>query len=221
MATVNIFPEGFKLADRYEIVRVIGQGGMGIVYLARDTMLNDSLRAIKTIKPELLQDPKGAVRLKKEAQAAMGLSHPNIVKVYTYEEWQHMAFIVMEYVEGQTLGHLIAEKETLSVEEFMPLAEQICTGLAYSHEQNILHQDIKPANIFIDTEGTAKIADFGIARVLTDTSTRLSGQMTSGTLTYMSPEMIRGKKPSVSSDIYALGSYFLRNACWRSALHPW
>ena len=208
MATINTLPAGLKLADRYEIIRPIGQGGMGVVYLAHDTMLDGVPRAIKTIRPELLQDPKASSKLKKEAVASMTLAHPNVVKVFNYDEWQANAFIVMEYIDGQSLNYFLSKQEKLNEDEFLHLASQILEGIKHSHDSNILHQDIKPANIFVTNDNTIKIADFGIAKVLNDTATRLTGQVNSGTLIYMSPEMLRGKKPCLASDIYSIGITF-------------
>jgi serine/threonine protein kinase len=208
MSTVNILPEGYRLAGRYEIVRLIGQGGMGVVYLAKDTQLDDELRAIKMISPQLLQSPKSVARLKKEAKACIRLTHPNIVRILNYEESQGTSFIVMEYVDGQTLESYLVEKGKLGEEDFLGIAGQVCSALDYAHQNGIIHQDIKPANIFIAGDGSVKLADFGIARVMSDTATQFSGQMTSGTLAYMSPEMIRGKKPTAQSDIYSLANTF-------------
>lgn len=206
--TVSTMPQGFLLGNRYEIRRIVGQGGMGIVYLALDKQLDDSPRAVKTIKPELLADPRGARQLKKEAKATLSLSHPNVVRVFHYEEWEGASYLVMEFIEGQTLAELLAEKEKLGVDEFLPIAGDICQALDYAHAQGIIHQDIKPSNIFVDADGEAKLSDFGIARVCKDTTTRLTGVVPSGTLVYMSPEMLRGGKPSFASDIYSLGITF-------------
>ena len=208
MATINVLPEGFLFGDRYRIIRLIGQGGMGVVYLVKDTQLDGEIRAVKTIKPELLNDPKGAVRMKREAIASMKLTHPNIIRIFNYEEWQGMAFIVMEYVDGHTLAHLLAEKDKVTEEEFFPLANQLLDALKYAHSRQIIHQDIKPANIFLNSDGTPKLADFGIAKVLNDTATRLTGNFNPGTILYMAPELLKGEKPSEKSDLYALGITF-------------
>lgn len=206
--TISTVPEGFLLGDRYEIRRVIGQGGMGIVYLAIDKQLNEVPRAIKTVRPEILVDPRGVRQLKREAKAALRLSHPNIVNVFHYEEWQGTAFVVMEFVEGFSLAELIAEREQLTSEEFLSVAKDVCEALEYAHQAGVIHQDIKPSNIFIDGDGAAKLADFGIARVTKDATTRLTGVMPSGTLVYMSPELLRGGQPSFAGDIYSLGVTF-------------
>lgn len=208
MSTISTFPAGFLLADRYRIVRVIGQGGMGVVYLAEDTQLNDDLRAIKTIRPELLADMKVNLTLKKEAVAAMRLSHHLIVTSHNFEKWNDLSFIVMEYVEGQTLADYLLKKGNLSIDEFLPLAEQICRALDFAHNEGYVHQDIKPSNIFVEERDRIKIADFSIARVIKDATTRLTGAFPSGTLVYMSPEVLRGEKPTIASDIYSTGITF-------------
>lgn len=206
--TVGTIPEGTVLNGRYEVGRVIGQGGMGVVYLAIDRQLDGAPRAIKTIRAELLSDPRGATQLKKEAMAALQLSHPNVVRVFHYEDWNGIAYIVMEYVEGITLAELIAERGKLAEEEFLRIAADMCRGLEYAHRQGVIHQDIKPTNIFIDAGGSAKLADFGIARAAKETTTRLTGVLPAGTLVYMSPEVLRGGKSSFVSDIYSLGITF-------------
>ena len=208
MATINILPEGFMFDDRYKVIRLIGQGGMGIVYLAQDTKLNNALRALKTIRPELLSNRKNAAQFKNEALAAMNLAHRNIVKVYNYEEWQSMSYIVMEYVDGPPLTQYLVDQKKLTLEQFMLFSEQICEALQFAHEEGILHQDIKPDNIFVNSEGIAKLADFGIARILADAATRLTGAVPSGTIAYMSPEIINGAEPEIRSDVYMLGVTF-------------
>jgi formylglycine-generating enzyme required for sulfatase activity/tRNA A-37 threonylcarbamoyl transferase component Bud32 len=205
---ISHIPPGTLLAGRYEIQRVIGQGGMGIVYLAKDKHLEDELRAIKTIRSELLTDAKGLTSLKREAMASMKLAHHNIVRIFNYEEDQGISFIVMEYVEGKTLAEVIAQRGRFAEAEFLPIAGQLCAALDYAHRQGIVHQDIKPANVFLNASGEAKLADFGIARIVKDTTTRLTGKMASGTLIYMSPEALRGEKPAALSDIYSLGITF-------------
>jgi serine/threonine protein kinase len=207
-STVSTLPSGSLLHNRYEIKRIVGQGGVGIVYLAVDRELEDEPRAIKTIKPELLLDPRGARLIRDEAITAQRLAHPNIVRYYHYDECDGISYIVMEYVEGATLADLLAEKERLSLDEFFRIADDLCRGLAYAHEQQVIHQDIKPSNIFIDRKGIAKLADFGIARIAKDASTRLTGRMPPGTLLYMSPETLRGEQPTVASDLYSLGIVF-------------
>lgn len=205
--TVSTLPPGFTLHGRYEVERVVGQGGMGIVYLATDNKLDGEPRAVKTVRPELLLDPRGAKLLREEAIAAQRLSHPNIVRVYHYDSWEGISYLVMEYVEWHTLGEQLLEKSVCSEEEFIDIARGMCDGLACAHEQGVIHQDIKPGNVFVDGS-RVKLADFGVARVAKDTTTRLTGRTPSGTLVYMSPETLAGDKPTFRSDIYSLSIVF-------------
>lgn len=196
-------PKGFVVADRYNIRYEIGRGGMGIVYFAYDNLLNISI-AIKSLPKILSTSPKAVQRLKEEAKLSMTLSHPNILRIHNLEEFQGLYFIVMEYVEGKTLEDLIKEKGQLEMDETLWIAEEIAKGLDYAHSKKILHLDIKPANILINKQNNiVKIADFGIARQVKDSVTRLLGKEISGTLHYMSPEQILGGKIDHRSDIYS------------------
>lgn len=196
------------LADRYKVLRKLGEGGMGLVYLAEDTELDNNKVAIKFIPPMLAGNVRAIKNLKKEAQTAMQLSHSNIVRLHDLHTDGHQKFLVMEYIEGKTLEELLAEKEDdkFTLEELVPIAEQIAAGLDYAHSRNVLHRDLKPSNIMIGKEGAAKLMDFGIAREIKDSHTRVTGQETSGTLPYMSPEQLMGEEPTVSMDIYSLGA---------------
>lgn len=200
--------ESKLLANRYKIIRKIGEGGMGMVYLAEDMELGNTKVAIKFIPPMLAGNARAVKNLKKEAQTAMQLSHPNIVRLHDLHTDGHQNFLVMEYIEGKTLEEALAEKENdkLSLEELLPIAEQIAAGLDYAHSKNVLHRDLKPSNIMTGKSGTVKLLDFGIAREMKDSFTRVTGQETSGTLPYMSPEQLMGENPSPSMDIYSFGA---------------
>jgi serine/threonine protein kinase len=193
------------LAGRYKIVRKIGDGGMGMVYLAEDSELDNNKVAIKFILPQLSGNTRAIKNIKKEAQTAMQLSHPNIVRLHDLHTDGHQKFLVMEYIKGKTLDEALAEKEEdrFTLEELLPIAEQIAMGLDYAHSKKVLHRDLKPSNIMISEDGTVKLLDFGIAREMKDSFTRVTGQQTSGTLLYMSPEQLRGKPPSPGMDIYS------------------
>jgi serine/threonine protein kinase len=205
--TVATFAPGFIIDARYQVVRTIGQGGAGIVYLVKDSRLENEQRAIKMVRPELLSDPQNKKQLRKEAITAQKLGHPNIVSTYNYDEWQGLAYIVMEYVEGLTLAERIDEKGRFTPEDFMPLAEQISQGLDFAHSRGVVHQDIKPSNIFVEKDGTAKLADFGIAAIARKAANKSNGTL-AGTLEYMSPEVLRGEPPTPESDLYSLGILF-------------
>ena len=200
--------ENKLLANRYRIVQKLGEGGMGMVYLAEDTELGNNKVAIKFIPPQLAGNPRAIKNLQREAQTAMQLSHPNIVRLHDLHTDGHQKFLVMEYIEGKTLEQALAEKENdkLMLEELLPLADQIAAGLDYAHDRKVLHRDLKPSNIMIAKDGTVKLLDFGIAREMKDSFTRVTGQETSGTLPYMSPEQLMGEKPSTAMDIYSFGA---------------
>ncbi len=209
-STIPGGPEGKLLGGRYKIIRKLGEGGMGMVYLAEDAELDNAKVAIKFIPPTLAGNPRAIKGLVREAQIARKLSHPNIVRLHDLHTDGHQKFLVMEYIEGRTLDQLLAERdgERLTLEELLPIAGQIAAGLDYAHslEPPVLHRDLKPSNIMIDSHGVAKILDFGIAREMKDSLTRVTGQETSGTLPYMSPEQLRGQPPAASMDIYSLAA---------------
>lgn len=188
---------------KYEIMSVLGEGGMGVVYQARDTVI-DRLVAIKTINTSQELDDQNLVkRLQMEAQSAGRLHHPNIVTVFDFGQEGAIAFLVMEYVEGNNLARMINNNFLIPLDKKLDLLVQISNGLAYAHERGVIHRDMKPSNICVTSEGVAKILDFGLARF---DSTRLTKTgFTSGTISYMSPERMRGES-GASDDIFALGT---------------
>ena len=188
-------PEGKLLAGRYRIIRKLGEGGMGMVYLAEDAELNDTKVAVKFIPPVLAGNARAIKNLCREARVAMQLSHPNIVRLHDLHTDGHQKFLVMEYIEGK-----------LAPGELLPIARQIAEGLDYAHGKGVLHRDLKPSNIMVARDGEAKLLDFGIAREIRDSYTRVTGQETSGTLPYMSPQQLRGDKPTASMDIYSFAA---------------
>lgn len=196
------------LAGRYKISHKLGEGGMGMVYLAEDTELGNNKVAIKFIPPQLAGNARAIKNLKKEAQTAMQLSHPNIVRLHDLHTDGHQKFLVMEYIEGKTLEDALAEKDEdkFTLEEVLPIAEQIAAGLDYAHSRKVLHRDLKPSNIMIAKDNTVKLLDFGIAREMKDSYTRVTGNETSGTLPYMSPEQLMGENPTVAMDIYSFAA---------------
>ena len=193
--------EGMILAERYEIISKVGTGGMADVYKARDHKLN-RLVAVKVLKPEFRDDKTFIAKFQKEAQAAAGLAHPNIVNVYDVGEDEGVNFIVMELVEGITLKDYIKKKGKLSVKQATSIAIQVSLGLEAAHNSNIVHRDVKPQNIIISTDGKVKLSDFGIARAVTS-NTITSNVMVS--VHYSSPEQVRGGYSDKKSDIYSLG----------------
>ena len=192
--------EGIIIAERYEIISRIGSGGMADVYKAKDHKLN-RLVAVKVLKPEFREDTTFIGKFRKEAQAAAGLSHPNIVNVFDVGEEDGISYIVMELVEGITLKDYITKKGKLSVKEATSIAIQVSLGLEAAHNSSIVHRDVKPQNIIISTDGKVKLSDFGIARAASS-NTISSNVMVS--VHYSSPEQVRGGYSDKKSDIYSL-----------------
>ena len=194
---------GMFLGDRYEILEKIGTGGMADVYKARCHKLN-RLVAVKVLKPEYCKDKSFVTRFRVEAQAAAGLTHPNIVNVYDVGDEGDLHYIVMELVEGITLKEYIAKKGRLDIRESIGISIQVAQGINAAHQQHIIHRDIKPQNIIISKDGKVKVTDFGIAHAASgDTINSSSGTM--GSVHYTSPEQARGGYCDESSDIYSLG----------------
>lgn len=186
----------------YKIVKKIGQGGMGVVYLAWDTRLERKV-AIKLLPPETDFDSENCERLKIEAKAAAGLSHPNIATIYAIEETEDEMFIVMEYIKGKDLKEIV-EKKQLSTHEIIGIATQIAKGLNTAHKKKIIHRDIKSANIMVTEHGRVKIMDFGLAKLGRGVQNTRE-QSTMGTASYMSPEQINGENTDHRSDIWSFG----------------
>ncbi len=194
------------IAERYELLELIGQGGMADVYLAKDIILNRTI-AIKILRTSLAKDPIYVTRFQREASAAAALSHRNIVEIYDVGEDEDKYYIVMEYIPGTTLKELILKRGAVHVVEAIDIMKQVVGGIAKAHQLGIIHRDLKPQNILVTDSGVAKIADFGIA------SMQSLAQVTQtdvimGSLHYLAPELARGEKATVQSDIYALGIVF-------------
>ena len=194
------------IAERYELLDVIGRGGMADVYLANDTILNRTI-AIKILRTSLAKDPVYIARFQREASAAAALSHKNIVEIYDVGEDNDQYYIVMEYVPGRTLKELIAKRGALHVMEAIDIMKQVLSGTARAHQMGIIHRDLKPQNILVTDSGTAKIADFGIASIQSLTQFTQT-DVIMGSLHYLEPELARGEKATVQSHIYALGIVF-------------
>ncbi|MCL5028818.1 MAG: protein kinase [Bacteroidetes bacterium] len=196
-----------SIIENYKLVSVLGEGGMGIVYKAFDLKLERYV-ALKILSPHALLNPQFIARFKREAKNQAKLTHPNIVPVYGFTEDNHTFGIVMEYVEGETLEHLIKRKGHLSSNESLLILKQILLGIGYAHTKGFVHRDIKPSNVIINNEGSVKIMDFGISKSIheskgiTKTGTKL------GTVLYMSPEQIKALEPTNQSDIYSIGITF-------------
>jgi predicted Ser/Thr protein kinase len=191
-----------------EIVGLLGQGGMGVVYKALQKNLNRTV-ALKVLSPHLSDDPEFLGRFTREAQALAQLSHPNIVAIHDSGVHDRVPYLVMEYVEGRSLRALLAAKE-LTAEQALKVVPQICDALQYAHSKGVVHRDIKPENILIDAEGRVKIADYGLAKIASIDQPRLTrSNFVMGTPHYMAPEQVENSsRVDHRADIYSLGVVF-------------
>lgn len=194
---------GTLLSNRYELLEKIGEGGMGIVYKARCTLLNRFV-AVKILKSELNNYDNFITRFKREAHSIASLSHPNIVNIYDVGSEDNINFIVMEYINGKTLKQMIKESVRFTPLKALDIALQIAKALECAHKNNIIHRDIKPDNILITDNNIAKLTDFGIAKV-TDSITITTPNKIIGSIHYLSPEQAKGTLVDLRTDIYSLG----------------
>ena len=192
------------LAGRYELFERIGEGGMSVVYKAKDRLLNRFV-AIKILKPQFINDSKFIDSFRRESQAAASLSHPNIVNIYDVGREGNIHYIVMELIEGKTLSDYIKEHGAMSYPKVIALSKQIAAALAFAHKNHIIHRDVKPHNIMITPNGTAKITDFGIAKAVNAATIVDNTDGIIGSVHYFSPEQARGGYVDEKSDIYSLG----------------
>jgi len=190
---------------RYQVVRRIGAGGMGSVFLARDPDLDRPL-AIKVVKDDLTDDPELRERFVREARSAARLRHPNIITVFDIGEIEGRPFIAMEFIPGESLADLIRRRGRLDVPRVLGWMDQLCAGLGHAHKAGIVHRDIKPGNLMVDPDGVLKIVDFGIAR-LGDSNLTREGMLV-GTANYMAPEQLMGRSLDHRLDIFAVGAVF-------------
>ena len=192
------------LAGRYELFERIGEGGMSVVYKAKDKLLNRFV-AIKILKPEFINDHKFIDSFRRESQAAASLSHPNIVNIYDVGREGNIHYIVMELIEGRTLSEYIKAQGPMSYPKVIALSKQIAAALAFAHKNHIIHRDVKPHNVMITPNGTAKITDFGIAKAVNAATIVDNTEGIIGSVHYFSPEQARGGYVDEKSDIYSLG----------------
>jgi eukaryotic-like serine/threonine-protein kinase len=191
---------GQRIGDRYRLIQRIGSGGMADVWSADDSMLQRTV-ALKFLHDRFAQDSQFVERFRREAQAAAGLQHPNVVGVYDRGEWEGRHWIAMEYVEGASLKDLITRG--LSTAEAVEIVRQILAGAKFAHERNIIHRDLKPHNVLVDPEGRARVTDFGIARAGASEITQTGSVL--GTAQYLSPEQAQGFEVGAQSDLYSVG----------------
>lgn len=194
---------GTNLANRYEILAILGEGGMGAVYKARDLELEREV-AFKVIRPELASDPEILQRFKQELILARQVSDRNVIRIFDLGEAGKIKFITMEYIEGESLHKILQQRGKLEVAEAVDIMEQVASGLAAVHREGIIHRDLKPGNIMRDKHGRVVVMDFGLARSLGGEGMTRSGAML-GTIEYMSPEQAQGKELTASSDIFTVG----------------
>src|SRR5690242_8592591 len=187
----------------YEILAELGRGGMATVYLGHDIALDRKV-AIKVMSPALLTGDGMVERFKREARTAASLSHPNIIPIYAVKEGDQIVYFVMKFVEGRPLDSIIKETGKLPIQMVQQILQQVGAGLGYAHKRGIIHRDVKPANVMVDTEGWAVVTDFGIAKVTETKGLTMTGA-TVGTPSYMSPEQCAAKELTGASDQYSLG----------------
>lgn len=196
---------GQTLANRYEIKKVLGAGGMGMVYKAHDKELGETV-AIKTLRPEFIEsDPAALDRFRSEIRLARRISHRNVARSHDIGEVDGLYFLTMEYVEGSSLKELIVSRGRLPAAAVVSIGKQLCRALEVAHEAGVIHRDIKPQNMVVEADGTLKVMDFGIARLQARSDGHTQAGMVVGTPEYMSPEQLRGDELDGRSDIYAAG----------------
>ncbi len=203
-STDSALVTGQRFADRYEVLATIGEGGMGMVYHARDEELGEDV-AIKTLRPELVSNPVVIERFKRETRLARKITHKNVVRTHDFGEWRNVYFLTMEYVEGMTVRDLIDQRGHLSPSATLAIARQLVDSLAVAHDVGVVHRDIKPQNMLLDQEGVLKVMDFGIARLAERTSDLTEAGLTLGTPSYMPPEQLLGDDIDGRCDLYAVG----------------
>ena len=204
----------------YKILKEIGAGGMGTVYLAEHTLIKRKV-AIKSLKQDLIKNEQLRERFKKEATALAQLEHPNIVRLNEYIEQQDGIFLIMEYVDGLPLDeHINNISGPINEEQLIPLFLQILDAFEYAHKNKIVHRDIKPSNIIITKDGKIKVLDFGIAKIMDETNSMTKTGTQMGSVLYMSPEQVRGEKVNHLSDIYSLGVTLFQMATGKAPYDP-
>ena len=195
--------KGQKINDRYQIIRSIGEGGMANVYLAHDTILDRNV-AVKILRGDLAQDEKFVKKFQREANAAATIIHPNVVEMYDVGKDDENYFIVMEYIDGQTLKNLIKKRGALTLPEVIDIMLQLTSAIECAHDKYIIHRDIKPQNILMLDDGTIKVTDFGIATAINAQELTQTNSVM-GSVHYLPPEMANGSGSTIRSDIYSMG----------------
>ena len=195
---------GQVYSGRYELQRKVARGGMADVFLSRDLLLDRPV-ALKVLFPEFASDPAFVQRFRREAQSAARLTHPNVVSVFDWGQEGSTYFIVMEYVEGQSLAQVLRESGRMEPDRAATIAADVADALAFAHEHGVVHRDVKPGNVMLARGGHVKVADFGIARAVSTAENLTQTGTVMGTATYFSPEQARGGAVDPRSDVYSLG----------------
>jgi predicted Ser/Thr protein kinase len=202
-ASATLLEIGTVLGGRYEILELLGQGGMGAVYKAADREV-DRIVAVKVIRPEMASNPEILARFKQELVLSSKVTDRNVIRIYDLGEAQGVKFITMEFLEGDNLHRILKQRGKLDIAEAVEIMEQVASGLAAAHREGIIHRDLKPANIMRDKSGRVVVMDFGLARTFSGDGMTQTGMML-GTMEYMSPEQAQGMDVKASSDIFTVG----------------
>lgn len=192
--------------DRYKVIKVLGEGGMAIVYLAEDIITNKEV-AVKIIKEETMKNPVNLTRFEREARAAASLNHQNIVRVINLGTFDSRPYMVNEYIKGKTLRDTLNVRGKFSFLEACDIMYQLCSAVLFAHQHGVIHRDIKPQNVFITVDGTVKLGDFGIATFQNGAHVTRS-EVVVGSVHYLAPEISQGNPATPQSDIYAIGVTF-------------
>jgi serine/threonine protein kinase len=206
------------LANRYDLVEIIGRGGMSVVWRAHDRDLHRQV-AVKILSKSIAGDPLFQKRFQREARHVAGMTHPNIVKVYDFGSDGDLPFIVMEYLAGQSLHEILESRGMLPLPMTAGLAGDVLSALEHAHDRGVVHRDIKPGNILISIDGNAKVADFGVAKSVHDTAELTVHGSFVGTATYASPEQLMGRPIGRTSDLYSLGCVLYECLAGRPPFH--
>lgn len=194
---------GARIGDRYEIVRLLGRGGMGAVYLARDHALGRDV-ALKVVAAHLASDPAVTARFKREIQLSSLVTHPNVLRVFDLGEADGLKFLTMQYIDGETLADLLRREGPLPIARTLEIFRRMCEGLGAAHAQGVLHRDLKPQNVLVDRSGRIYLTDFGLAKSAALTTMTRAGALM-GTPQYMSPEQVKGEPLDARSDVFSAG----------------
>jgi len=214
-ASSGMLQPGTLFSARYEIKGLLGMGGMGVVYRAWDTKLGEVV-AIKILRMDAAQsEPAALERFKQEIRLARKITHRNVVRTHDIGEVDGLYFITMEYVEGQSLKHIVQSRGSLPVNVVLTIGKQLCRALEVAHEQGVIHRDIKPQNLIVEPSGTLKVMDFGIARLATRSEGMTQAGMAIGTPEYMAPEQLLGGDVDFRADLYATGAVLFESVTGR------